>query len=252
MGLAGKPGPPAMITLGMAFFQNGGMLRVHQDTWSSYSPKLKSRFQVVVVDDCSPDNTADESYKEVDIVSYRLYRLTRKVRWNWLACRNLAAKVADTSWLILTDMDHLLPEETLSFLLNFRIRSDRVYRFNRVSAPDLTPYHPHADSFFLPKELFWKIGGYDERFSGLYGSSSDIRHRMRSLGIPIELLPVKLVRYPREVVPDASTPKTVAGKPTRKTPEDEAGLKRVRSQISLLPVKDRRPVVLSFPYERLR
>lgn len=238
------------ITLVLPYYNNAGMLRVQQESWSNLPAELRAHLHVIVVDDCSQDAPASAvAERRHNIASFRLYRTGVDVRWNWLFCRNLGARDATTPWLLLTDIDHLVPTETFRALIEGDHGVSKVYRFERKSMPDLSPYHPHPDSFFLTRDLFWRIGGYDERFSGLYGSSSDIRHRMKAMGLEIQTLPQHLIRYPREVVPDASTPIILHGGPSRKTPQDAAGLARVRAEIAALPKYE--PRVCSFPYDRL-
>lgn len=239
------------ITLVLPYYCNPGMLRVHQETWHSYPWELKARLHVIVVDDCSPSGSALDAIEDIGgLASFRLYRTSVDVRWNWLFCRNLGAREAVTPWMLLTDVDHVLPAETLRALCEGKHDQRRAYHLSRRNAPDLSEYKHHPDSFFLTRELFWRVGGYDERFSGLYGSSSHFRHRLVAQAGPIELLPAYLIRTPREVIPDAAVPLVVNGKKARKTADDAAGLNRVRAEIASLPGAYR-PRTLSFPYERL-
>lgn len=245
-----------MITIVFPYYNNAGMLREQWRTWCSYSAQTKSMVNVIVVDDSSPwapaaDALSRREWLSSGLASLRLYRAGVDIRWNWLFCRNLGATEAKTEWLLLTDIDHVIPQDTLYSLLEHPHDRKRVYRFCRVSMPELKLYHPHADTFFMTRDMFWKIGGYDERFSGYYGSSSDIRHRMKAMGVVIELLPHSIIRYPREVIPDASTPREINGRPTRKLPEDDAGLARVRAEIAALPKHQRKPVTLNIPWDRL-
>jgi hypothetical protein len=46
------------------------------------------------------------------LFAFSLYRMGVDVPWNMDACRNLAASQAKTDWLLLTDIDHLVPEKT--------------------------------------------------------------------------------------------------------------------------------------------
>lgn len=248
------------ITLILPYYNNPGMLAVHVSAWRGYAPDLKTALHVIVVDDCSaPNKAARAVIEDTGIASLRLYRTAVDVRWNWLFCRNLGAREATTDWLLLTDVDHVMPAATLRRLTAGGLDDGKVYRFSRMTVeaaggeapPVLTPYKPHADSFFMTKALYWRLGGYDERFSGFYGSSSDIRHRMTAMGISIDLLPEALLRYPRETIADASMPKTIDGLPTRKTRQDEEGLSRVRAQIKAMPPGAWKPRTISFPYERL-
>lgn len=196
---------------------NLGMLAEQQRIWASYPASLRARLHVVVVDDCSPQGQRPTpgSVKIDGLASFRLYGLLEKKRWNWLACRNLGAKVAATEWILLTDIDHGLPVETLTRLLDGPLDPRDAYKFKRVTAPSAWPYDvaacawwkPHNDTWFLTREMFFdrRVGGYDERLSGCYGTSGEFKDRLVSATRAVVILDDVIVRYPREVIPDAST-----------------------------------------------
>ena len=92
---------------------------------------------------------------------------------------------ATTEWALMTDIDHLLPEETLRSLLTRDLDPREVYRLARVDAPDLTPYKIHPNTWLMTRAMYDSIGGYDERFR----TNQDIElwsrlaaeHRLRNL-----------------------------------------------------------------------
>lgn len=224
------------LTMVLPHFQNLGMWAEQQRIWASYPAILRSRLHVIVVDDCSPDGLwpTPESVTVEGLASLRIYRLTEKKRWNWLGCRNLGAKEATTEWILLTDIDHGLPMETLQRLLSTKLDPHSAYRFRRVTATkpwpyamaDCTDYKMHNDSWFVTRDLFFhkRVGGYDERLSGCYGTSGEFKDRVMAATKTHVVLPDVLIRYPREVIADASTPPSVY---TRKgDPENDAELQR--------------------------
>jgi hypothetical protein len=232
------------ITMVLPHFQNLGMLAEQQRVWATYPPALRQQLHVVVVDDCSPEGCAPtpESVTIDGLGSLQIYRLLKKRRWNWLACRNLGAKVAPAEWLLLTDIDHVLPVETLERLVCGYLDPDNAYRFRRVTATrpwpyaltDCTDYKPHNDSWLLTRTLFFsdRVGGYDERLSGCYGTSGEFKDRVMAAARAHVMLTDNLVRYPREVIADASTDPALY---TRKNdPENDESLrkrKKHRAQI---------------------
>lgn len=249
------------MTLVLPHFCNLGMLAEQQAVWMSYPEDLRARLHVVVVDDCSPEGQqpTEDMITVSGLGSLRLYRLLEKKRWNWLACRNLGAKVAMTSRLLLTDMDHVLPVETLRALLERPMGDRDAYRLSRVDAPrpwpyrldECAPYKPHNDSWFLTRFLFFYdcgsrfVGGYDERLSGVYGSSSEFTRRVMACAERCERVPDVLIRYPREIIADASTLPSVY---TRKgDPENDAEIKRRQAARALIP--DWRPLQGLVPSE---
>lgn len=220
------------------------MFEEQQRVWADYSPEIKAHLHVIVVDDCSPkgQRLSRKSVLETGIASLRMHRLTVKKRWNWLACRNLGARLASTPWLILTDMDHVVPCETLTRLMRGDLDDRSAYRFSRVTATRRWPYaaaqqplyKPHNDTWLLTKALFWSdaVGGYDERLSGCYGTSAEFTDRVTAAARARILLPEIIVRYPREIVPDASTSPEVY---TRKNdPANDADLAQRKAARRLL------------------
>lgn len=233
------------ITLVLPYYMNGTMLREQQRVWRAYPEKRKPYFHAIVVDDGSPANpAADFVEPDTGIASFQLYRCLEDVRWNWLFCRNLGMQKAKTDWVLLTDIDHVVPESTLRWMQEKDLDRDNVYRFSRVDAPNLTPYKPHPNTWFMTRRMFDAIGGYDERFSGYYGTDGEFRDRVRQSAKQVVMLSEVMVRYPREVIPDAST--TRYG---RKEPQDHVNVARIRQEREA--IANWRPLRVTFPYERV-
>jgi hypothetical protein len=232
------------ITIVFPHYQNLGMWAEQQRVIADYPAALKAQVHVVLVDDCSPvaRRPSPESVTVDGLASLRIYHLQEKKRWNWLACRNLGAKVATTDWLLLTDIDHAIPEATLTRVMTGRLLANHAYKFSRVTATGVWPYDvaalpkykPHNDTWCLTRSLFFsdRVGGYDERLSGCYGTSGEFTDRVRAVANVVTISEV-IVRYPREVLADASTSPSVY---TRKgDPENDAELsqrKADRAQIA--------------------
>lgn len=209
------------LTIVLPHFQNLGMLAEQQTIWASYPKDVRRRLHIIVVDDCSPKGfrPSRKAVTFADLASFRIYRLLEKKRWNWLACRNLGARLATTEWLLLTDIDHAVPAETLQRVMDGPLEPMDAYRFKRktVTRPwpytlaDCTDYKPHNDTWLLSKTLFFYdrggkfVRGYDERLSGLYGTSGEFKDRVFACMSAHVMLPDVILRYPREVIADAST-----------------------------------------------
>jgi hypothetical protein len=225
----------------MPYYMNPGMLQRQQAQWRAFPDELKARLHVIVVDDGSPTGRASTVVEPSGVASFRLFRTLVDVRWNWLFCRNLGVDQASTDWLLMTDIDHLLPVETLRRIVAGPLDPTYVYRFKRVDAPDLTDYKPHPNTWLMTKAFFNRIGGYDERFSGYYGTDGEFRDRVEARARAVVLLPEVMIRVPREVIPDAST--TTYG---RKEEQDKWNVKRIRSDRD--SSEDRRTKRLTFEW----
>lgn len=231
------------LTIVLPHFQNLGMLAEQQKIWATFPEDVQQRLHVVVVDDCSPKGgrPSAKSVTVSGLASFRMYRLMQKKRWNWLACRNLGAKVATTDWILLTDMDHVVPLETVTRLLAYELNAKDAHRFKRVTAvkpwpyrlAECTGYKMHNDTWLMTRALFFHEGvfGYDERLSGCYGTSGEFKDRVMATARAHVVLDDVVIRYPREVIPDASTHPSVF---TRKNdPENDQLLRRLKEKRAL-------------------
>jgi len=200
------------VSLVMPYYDNPQMLAVHYETWRAYDPVLKDKLEIVIVDDGSPNTAAAEVARPEELPRLKIYRVTVDLPWHQHAARNIGAFRAHSPWLLLTDIDHLLPETSFANLLKYN-DAGCVYTFARLDAPDLRPKlhpvtgepHPHPNSFAMTKELYWQVGGYDEDYCGVYGTDGLFRSRLYAAGHRVHLNDVPLVRYSREVLADAST-----------------------------------------------
>lgn len=240
------------LTIVLPYYCNAGMLRRHQDEWAAYPNDIRAHLHVIVVDDGSPTSPAIDAWAPPSgLGSARLYRTGVDVRWNWIFCRNLGASEAATDWLLLTDIDHLVPTDTWRGLMTDHLDETEAFQFRRLDAPDLTPTidrhgrpKPHPNSWCLTKALYDRVGGYDERLSGFYGTDAEFRERVYHEASSVVLRDEALIRYPREVIPDAST--TTYG---RKEEQDRENLRVIREARKALGYW--RPLRLTFPWERL-
>lgn len=203
---------PGKLTIVMPFYLNRGMLGLQYMNWAAWPDPLKASVSVILVDDGSPDAAADVERPD-GLPEISIYRLIEDKPWHQHAARNLGAHFAPEGWMLLTDMDHVLTAENcLSLLGKLRkLDSTAIYMLNRVEADTglQTSQNgrpkPHPNSFVVTRETFWKIGGYDEEFCGIYGTDALFRTRAAAKSKLLHLSDVSLTRYWRELVPDAST-----------------------------------------------
>jgi hypothetical protein len=189
------------------------MLLLQMATWASWPEAVKERIGIIVVDDGSPEPAINVP-RPTGLPELSIYRVIEDRPWHQHGARNLGAHVAPDGWLLLTDMDHVLTGENAEQLLKRLHRMDEgsVFTLNRVEADtgeqtlglDGRP-KPHPNSFVLTRELYWRVGGYDEDYCGVYGTDGLFRQRAFHVGKREHLKRVALTRYWRGLVPDAST-----------------------------------------------
>jgi hypothetical protein len=235
-----RAGLPKPVTFVLPYFENPLFLAKQLYGWSRLPQELRAYLSAIIVDDCSPDNPAEkvirasQAYKPFPI---RLYRIDTKARWNWLAARNIGMSHAPDGWVAATDMDHVIPVETAEALVWGRHDESTIYRFSRVEHTG-EAIHPHPNSWFMTRAMFWKFGGYDEALSGHYGTDGEARRRWVKTA-PVRTLTDRLVRWER--YGDAST--THYG---RKEPVDLKAQQLIKAR-----GKDWAPRVLSFPFHEV-
>lgn len=194
------------LTIILAYYENPTML-VHQlANLAAMDQELRDKLRLIIVDDGSPRNPALEVLNDFPRpVDTKLFRMEVDVPWNQDACRNLGvSQTEDDDWLLLTDMDHVAPEKTVRSIMTRKLAADRFYTLARVSAPTMETYKPHPNSYVMRKATYDLAGGYDERWAGVYGTDGAFRSRLNLIAT-VGTIKEPLIRYGREVVPDAST-----------------------------------------------
>lgn len=264
------------LSLVFPYYRNPGILRRHLDIFrTEWSFDLRNRVEVVIVDDGSPDETAAEVmragwYGQGDIYLTRqpritVYRITEDLPWHQHGARNCGAHEAKAPWLLMTDVDHVVPPSTLDEVLRRlpSMQSREVLTFGRVDAPTGRAWRagdwrgmaptvredgslkPHVNSFVVSRRHYWKLGGYDERYCGIYGCDREFRDRLfTGKTMTTHLADAPLIRVGREVIADASTRDF-----DRKTPGRDALKKAVQAQKAAEGATE--PLALNFNWERV-
>ena len=228
---------PKPVTMVYPYYENPQMLRQQFEHWRWAGFGGWPSLRAIIVDDGSPEMPAAAVLADIEHPGpMRLFRIEIDVRWNWLAARNIGVSHAK-GWVILTDMDHVIPEATIHGCIFGNHDPGVIYRFMRREHTGEV-IHPHPNSWFMTTDMFWRIGGYDEALSGHYGTDGEFRRRC-VVTAPIRILTDDLVRY--EQCGDASTTRYL-----RKQPEDA----RVRDLIAARG-RDWRPKTLSFPFHEV-
>lgn len=199
-----------MITLVYAYYENSKMFRLQMHEWRMYRPSEKQAITAIIVDDGSPRNPAVDMAKlyapEVGF-PIRVLRIHENKPWNQDGARNLAMKNVLTQWALMTDMDHMVSRQEVSGLLDFsshKAKRGEYYMPARVDF-DGRANHPHANSYVFHVADFWAMGGYDEDFSGCYGSDGNFRKCARAMLKEKTTDAFKLTRWSGDAISDANT-----------------------------------------------
>lgn len=241
-----------MLTLIMPTYLNSGMIAHQYAGWAAWPDDLKQHLRVILVDDGSPEPAADVPRPE-GLPELEIYRVKEDRPWHQHAARNLGAHVAPEGWLLLTDMDHVLEPAAAARLFRALLTLDPggVYMLDRIEADTRLPTlnqagnpKPHPNSFVMTREMYWRIGGYDEDYCGVYGTDRLFRERAFRTGRAGHI-PIPLVRFWRDLISDAST--TTLPRKERRDPgvkERILKAKRARGEADVIKV-------LQFEWERV-
>lgn len=134
--------------------------------YEKYESDLLDRIQFVIVDDGSP--------VQYDVPEFNLnltwLRILQDIPWNQGGARNLGALYAKSDKILLTDLDHEFPEETLAYMVKKGECGRNFYKIYRTNAETGKLQKGHANTFLISRARFMRFFGYDEEFAGHYGA----------------------------------------------------------------------------------
>jgi len=189
------------------YYDNPQMLGVHFNFWRAYPQKLWNKLKIILVDDGSQKHPIkDELAKIPRVVNIEVYRILENIPWNQNGAHNLGMHVADEGWCISTDIDHAISHSAIYSLRDIDLSEDTYYTFARQQQgqPNQVGYKRHPNSWLLTRKTYWDSGGYDEDFSGYYGSDSVFRRALDEVAKRVEL-DIPLIVYDENDIPDANT-----------------------------------------------
>lgn len=191
------------FTLIVPYYKNPEMLRLQVENWNSYPADVAAQMNIVLIDDCSPV-PAEPIFRECTLKK-ALFRVEQDIPWNQHGARNLGAKVfgKDQDWGLFTDMDCLLAPEEAAKLAKKKLDPVKYYTFERYYADGRTP-KVHVNTFLVQRAAYWKAGGYNEDFCGMYGGDAVFIRQMEEHVKRSHLLDVAFVGYDN-YVEDANT-----------------------------------------------
>lgn len=193
------------ITVVFAYYENPEMLALQWREISQYPDALKEIIEIIVVDDGSRLSPASAVIRPENLPAHSIYRIAEDVRWNQDAARNIGAHEAAASWLLLTDIDHVVPAQTLESLANMDKDSQVFYSLGRVKFNDGERRQSHPNSYVMSRELYWAVGGHDEDYAGIYGKDFLFRKRAKKRASEVYLERLYLARVGSLTVADAGT-----------------------------------------------
>ena len=199
------------LTIAMPYYNAPEMLLKQLEYWYQYPTWVTESVSVIIVDDGSLEYPAQSVFDKHSLPAFplSLYRIEEDIPWNHGGARNLAFTQMQEGWALLTDLDHVLPLESVCSLLTKHLRTQNVYipsRYRINGILDWEEIEPHSDSFILTKEMFWQVGGFDEDFSGYWNGMSHLfrKHLLKICDETIVMENIHLMFFDNTVVKDAN------------------------------------------------
>ncbi len=167
--LFGSPRSAPELTFIYSYYNQKEMLRQQVDHWSSYPKDLRRRIRFLLVDDGSKYPAIEQiGDPSIDLT---VYRVLEDLYCNIGGARNLGTKVAETEWILHSDMDHVIPADAAQAMVELsRLNERKIYKFQRID-PVTGKTKIHPGTMLLKRSLYWEVGGCDEDFVGNYGQT---------------------------------------------------------------------------------
>lgn len=171
--------------------------------WQTWDPSILSQVEFVIVDDGSSESSRPVVPANHGL-NLRLLRVLEDKPWNISGARNLAAKQASSDWLFLCDVDHFLRESTVKAMLAVLDKRSMYFHVSREKGG--VKLHPGSNIFLIMRSDFWKVGGYDEDWQGIYGWEDVwLRRCLEYVGVVDHMLPGGVIDVVGVAeIPDAS------------------------------------------------
>ena len=188
-----------------AYYENPNMLELQLREIACYPAEIKAELEVIVVDDGSPQFPAADVPRPSGLPALSIFRVSKDIRWNQDAARNVGAHEARAPWLLVTDIDHVVPASSLVAILEGERSDQSFYTLGRVKFYGGEARESHPNSYLMTKKLYWDIGGHDEDYAGVYGKDFLFRKRALRQSSKVHLPEIVLARVGTSAVNDAGT-----------------------------------------------
>ena len=134
--------------------------------YETYPAEILDVLQFVIVDDGSPVQYTIPQFN-LNII---WLKITDDIQWNQAGARNLGVLYAKSDKIIITDLDHEIPPETLRYMINRHNPGRSFFKIYRTDKATGTFKKGHSNMFFMSRARFFRHFGYDEEFAGHYGA----------------------------------------------------------------------------------
>lgn len=180
------------VSIVVNYYNNQKCLEPLLANFKKLTAIAKNFFELVLVDDHSHDPPDLRIFENV--AGLRVFRVTDDIAWNMPGARNIGALEARNRQIFFSDVDHILEVDQLHAFVKDSERLQLGTRLVSSRKPQGgRRLHPHVNCFLMYKQDFFKVGGYEELFSGHYGQEDKFfRYCCRYNGVEDEVSNFKL------------------------------------------------------------
>jgi hypothetical protein len=193
-----------MISIIYPYYDNKEMLSYQLKLWKGLPPTVLDSTEWILVDDCSkePLNVDGQG------LNLKTFYILDDIPWNVSGAKNLGAHNAQSDWVLISDMDRVIPAATLYKCLSITEKNPRrFFIFKETDWKGDWSRGFHQGTVFLRKQDYWAVKGYDEDFSGHYGhEDGHFMRKLASIGLVRTLLDESIQRWDRGPISDACSP----------------------------------------------
>lgn len=169
------------LTIYFPYYNQPIALQKVLNIYNKFSEKLKKNIEIFIVDDGSQKfPTLPYIKNQYNNLNITLYRINKDIPWNQPEANNLAFSKAKYENILRLDIDHHIDEKNLNNLFNENIDLNKYVYYPKCIEinENNKKKRPHQNCYLVSKKNYWKVGGYNELFSGNYGYD-DIEFKRR-------------------------------------------------------------------------
>lgn len=160
-----------MLTFVMATYGQPKMLAHWWETLRAYPDDVASRINLIVVDDCG-DPVAIIPDDVRGVFRAHLFQVKDNIAWNQMGARNLGMHHAK-GWCVMLDPDMVIDPMMARKFLEVDVQRREFIRFGlcHVNGSQKGIDMSSPNTYFIHRDDFFDVGGYDEDYAGHKGWS---------------------------------------------------------------------------------
>lgn len=164
------------LTIIHTYYNEKKLLETQLERWNCYNLPVS----IILIDDGSqkiPAIDVVEKYNLKENIDLSLYRVKDDIGFNSHGCRNLAARLANSEWLLYLDIDYTLQPSHLKRLISDPLDPNSWYELNAKFMGQGDTYMA-LNQILIPRKIYLETGGYDESFVPFHHGDREFLHRL--------------------------------------------------------------------------